>query len=186
MTHVTALGKTIQTVRGRRTGGVRTPIDVERLLWWAYVRQCVLAGGGTGLADRRHGEGDGPLCSTQGRAVSHADAYIVSFAVNRLPSDQRGLVITHAKSESRPDWKPDMPDLERVGAHAFIDWTDLAAFHRDIYADWWDGLAAVAERLRAQASALQLWAVTGPAAPSRPWFAPRVRPRVLTARAAPA
>lgn len=154
---------------------VRTSIDVEKLLWWAYVRQCVLASEASGL-DRRHGQSDGGLWGVRGRSRPHADAFAVHRAAQGHP-----LVIRHALSMSRPDWLPDLPVIEQPHPNVTIDNGERLDYARQVYADWWDGLEAVAGRLRSEPEALQLWAVTGPAAPFKPWFAPRVRQRVLVA-----
>lgn len=115
------------------------------------------------------------------------DAERVHDAVLSLPKIKIGLVIEYAKAGAVPDWMPGampMPrpvlrpngkpqveyhDVEkRMPAYCLLRYEpdpDHLAFVRETYALWWDGIAALAGRLRG----LDRFAVTGPMVKREPW-----------------
>lgn len=120
------------------------------------------------------------------------DAEAVHEAVMAMGGDLSIEIRRCATSGLRPDWLPEgqrLVGLEsaRRPGRARVDGIEYAkgrfaqycpvrvengpevlAFHRDLYAAWWQGLAALAARLRAPGVLREHWPV-GPAAPARPW-----------------
>lgn len=184
---------------------LRQKITMERLLWWAYQDEAVGVGtldrpdnfnhGGDGYSE---GEGSGARC-TGGRSNPHPDAVVVASVVDGSASRLGvGLLISHAKAGTRPDWKPEgyrvavepirvdqrgrprkKPRVEVIGPHraAFCpvrieDNRELVDFARERYRLWHGVLTSTAETLQRHAADLARWEVTGTGVDAEPWLDP--------------
>ncbi|MDJ0685387.1 MAG: hypothetical protein QNJ84_11850 [Alphaproteobacteria bacterium] len=120
---------------------------------------------------------------------AHPDAEAVHEALCRLKPLWIGLLIDYGKSGAAPDWMPGAtprpepilrsngkPQVEyydrpacRRPAYCPLRYNpepEHLAFAREIYAEWWSALAALAESL----PVLAMHEVTGPSAPRAPWL----------------
>jgi hypothetical protein len=168
-----------------RVGGdPRKVVGVEALLHWTYQAQAADAVtrrvvAGLGPVGYRSGlvavERNGLLgvridCAGAGNVVSgelHPDAERVHDAVCSLGAEQIGLVISHAKGGTRPDWMPGarprpLPVLRGNGKPIIeydnnrrpwrcpLRWDpdpDHVEFMRGVWTLWWDAMDTLAERL---------------------------------------
>lgn len=180
----------------------KTVIDIERLLIWTYQAQAAdvvsrrIAGAiGPGqpvsnmaVLERQNLLGVRVDCS---RAVGasrdlHPDAEAVHDWVLGLPGARIGLVISHAKAGTRPEWLPDtgmrVEPVTRSNGKPKMEWDYAAkrplycpiryvpdpsyvAFTREVYMDWWAVLSVMVDDL----PDLSSHCVTGPEAEYEPW-----------------
>lgn len=119
----------------------------------------------------------------------HPDAEATHDAVRTLKPLWIGLVIEFAKTGGRPDWMPGVKigskPILRANGKPVMEYYDLPKrtkpayclleydpepehleFVRGVYVEWWDALAALADKLRH----LDSHEVTGPEAPRTPWI----------------
>ena len=181
----------------------KTVIDIERLLIWTYQDQAAdvvsrrIAGAiGPGqpvsnmaVLERQNMLGVRVDCS---RAVGssrdlHPDAEAVHEEVLQLPPTEVGLVISHAKGGTRPDWVPDtklraVPVLRSNGKPKmelaprrnvpvlclirYVPDPHHVEFQREVYRTWWDALTALVSNL----GDLSSHCVVGPGFGREPWF----------------
>lgn len=177
-------------------------VCIEELLVWTYQRQCAdqvdKRRAHTGLAMRlntnillRHAalgvRVDCGGASGMGKNDMHPDAEQVHECVSRLPVTERGLVISHAKTDSIPDWEPDgdnprmLPKRKSNGKpkvitdgnrrYAYIPIylhpdPDYVAYVRSVYSTWWEGISRVHSAL----PVLGDYEVTPPESRSLPWL----------------
>lgn len=185
---------------------VKKRLDIQALLIWTYqdqaaeqVTQAVVGrltpawyGNNIGAVIRHGALGVRVDCATSVVTASdlHPDAEAVHDAVRALRDPlQIGLVISHAKGGTEPDWMPEasQPRLVPIlrGGKPKVEYWDrehrkpaycvltvdpdpeCVTFARQTYTAWWDALAVLAARL--QDDGLTSHDVTGPAAPERPW-----------------
>jgi len=167
---------------------VRRPIDIEQLLTWAYGAELI-AGTFTlsGMGDGAPGQ----LATKLWSASPPDDAFVVQAAVNKLVAFKARLVQEHARTGSRPDWKPlarhrleperdsrgrivveyeddkqRRPILCRVVVRDRPETTHLA---RASYVHWHDALRFIRGVLLME-NGLKLWLPTGPSAHPEPWL----------------
>jgi len=181
---------------------MRKSIDIERLLVWTYQDQAADAvarrGGMYILAGHRDSvaavaargalgcriQGGGPFGYSANDL--HPDAETVHDTVKGLPADRIGLVISHAKGGTRPDWMPDarpkaVPVLRGNGKPRVEYGPDKrpsycpvrfepdpghVAFLRGVWRTWWDALAVLAGKLDGELGRK----VLGPPFPREPWM----------------
>lgn len=203
-----------------RAPGLRQVIDVEALLIWAVQKEYAHRYAGSaglfeGEAAVAAGEGAEPFHAPSGDGVwqmqkiaglgcrpdefggnshCHPDAEAVILAGIEVLGGALlySLLVPHARSGLRPDWRPDLRELE---AGPRLVWDDrsheyrpcvmtagrakaeyCAVQYRDrtaemeaargYYVAWWDALNLLAEAL---AGRLAKYEATPPAVPRRPW-----------------
>jgi len=181
---------------------MKTAIDIEDLLAWTYQRQradivsrrqgaVFLPGHPSNVAMLQRHASLGTRIDCAGSWVHdknelHPDADAVHEAVMRLPGDQCGLVLSHGKGGTRPNWIEDdqpryLPKMQSNGrpcverdsggrailCHVyFYPDPDHVSFCRSVYSTWWDGINLLVSRLKD----LSDYTVTGPEAPEKPWL----------------
>lgn len=181
---------------------MKQPIDIEDLLVWTYQRQKA------DIVSRRQSTVFLPSSSSNvamlarhallGTRIDHGgswvhdknelhpDADLTHEAVMRLPIEARGLVMSHAKGGTRPDWVEDdqprflpkmnsrgRPKVERDSGgraifcpvYLYPD-PDYVTFCRSVYGEWWRGI----QMLISDLGDLSDFTVTGSEAVEFPWL----------------
>lgn len=94
----------------------------------------------------------------------HPDAEKLHDLVCSLPALELGLIVTHAKTASRPDLLSEAETLELIGEDPYGA-TELIGFERETYKIWWSAL----DKLVCNINELSSFVVSGPAVHCSPW-----------------
>lgn len=186
---------------------VKRLMSIETLLHWAYGEQRVHLNveGNVSMSDS---EGDGAVgCLAVASDHSHPDAMTLDRLVSELSRSSGPLVRKHGIAGTRPDWKKGarhrMEPLrwQRDGKARWgevwdvnneknapkfcpileVDQPAMVARVRKFYVDWFIGLDALREHLKAQHALLSEHGVNDMLPPMRPWLDDDGAPRVLYA-----
>lgn len=174
-------------------------MDVERLVTWA-LRDQGLGWAGAERIQPREGfaelgtviDGEHYGSHPTPALLTDDDALVVRGAIDRLPHDQRVLVILHGRAGTRPEgadedlgepeqmrnkrgqlmWQYAVPGNRRSARRPLMDMLAYSSkregikFARDQWWLWWQGLAALVGHVNV---AMQGHMAIGPEAPPRPW-----------------
>lgn len=151
--------------------------DIEELLRWTYQDQradivweqiretFVAAVSMTAVVAQRLEIGTSVDCSGKaGMILLHPDAEKIHEAVCCLDALELGLIVTHAKTASRPDLMSEAETLELIEEDPHGA-TELIIFERETYKIWW----AAMDKLANNINGLQNYVISGPAIGSMPW-----------------
>ncbi len=169
---------------------VRKAIDVEQLLIWAYQRQLVA---GNGI--RCDGEPARPEGNGRQTKPSRVDEDAITVAQTVDHSGYHGILADHARSGSRPDWRPTarwrLLPLEGTIEHPRYDYRpgekrpyycclrqvdspEVVNLARQDYETWHMALVLVRDLL-VERGRLRDWHPVGPLAHPEPWADPLER-----------
>lgn len=179
--------------------GTRTPRDIEQLVVWALVdnglgNEFVEQDGRMdwrGLGVRVDGGAASDRWSVSTPRVQHEDAERIASAIRMLPDKACVLVVTHGRTNCRPDWCEEgvgkrVPKTNRRGQVEYhyeregdrhsrklgpkMQWIGETAervdWFRARYAVWWAALEGMVEPLN---DMLERFEAMPPSTPPEPW-----------------